>query len=77
MPVALLIITLGLSNPGFLRPITGYGPGLGPVFSMLIAAFAATSLEKGAGKISFMGFLLEGVFHEVRMPKRKVESIRF
>ena len=77
VPVALLIITLGLSNPGLLRPITGYCPGLGPVFSMLIAAFAATSLEKGAGKISLMGFLLEGVFQKVRMPLRKIESIRF
>jgi hypothetical protein len=44
---------------------------------MLIAAFTVTSLEEGTAKVPFMGFLLEGVFHEVRMPKRKVESIRF
>jgi hypothetical protein len=77
VPVALLRITLSLSSPGFLGPITGYGPGLGPVLSMLIAAFTVTSLEEGTAKVPFMGFLLEGVFHEVRMPKRKVESIRF
>ena len=68
MPVAsigVLRITLSLSNPGFFGPIAGYSPGLGPVFSMLIAAFAVTSLEKGAGKVSFMGFLLESVFYEV------------
>jgi hypothetical protein len=63
--ISVLRITLGLSNPGFFGPIAGYSPGLGPVFSMLIAAFAVTSLEKGAGKVSFMGFLLESVFYEV------------
>ena len=75
--ISALRITFGLSDPAFLRAITGHSPALGPVFSMLIAAFAATSLEKGAGKVSFMGFFLEGVFHEVGMPKRNVENIRF
>ena len=80
LPVALrsvLRITLGLSNPALFRSITGYIPGLGPVFSMLIAAFTVTSLDKGAGKVPVMGFLLESVFHVVRMPKREVERIRF
>jgi hypothetical protein len=68
LPVATigaLRITLGLSDPALLGAITGHSPTLGPVFSMLVAAFAATSLKKGAGKVSFMGFLLEGVFHKV------------
>ena len=60
-----LRITLGLSDPALLGAITGQSPTLGPVFSMLVAAFAATSLEKCARKVSFMDFLLEGIFHEV------------
>jgi hypothetical protein len=80
VPVALsgvLRITLSLSNPALLGAITGHSPGFGPVFSILVAAFAATSLQKGVGKISFMGFLLEGIFQEVRLPNGKIENIRF